>query len=193
MKFKIISYDTVNNTNETAIDLIKRNKFENGFVYALSQKKGKGQYGRKWISKKGNLFGSIFFHLKKNYPSVEEFSLINPILNINVVSNYCGKKNTFFKAPNDIYINKKKICGILQEVIIKGSKKYLIVGIGINILSNPKITNYPSTNIYKETKKKPRLLKIIKQITARYEQFFYNLDLYKFSNFKLKLEKLSLN
>ena len=193
MKFKIISYDTVNNTNETAIDLIKRNKFENGFVHALSQKKGKGQYGRKWISKKGNLFGSIFFHLKKNYPSVEEFSLINPILNINVLSNYCGKKNTFFKAPNDIYINKKKICGILQEVIIKGSKKYLIVGIGINILSNPKITNYPSTNIYKETKKKPRLLKIIKQIIAKYEQFFYNLDLYKFSNFKLKSEKLSLN
>ena len=193
MKFKIISYDTVNNTNETAIDLIKRNKFENGFVYALSQKKGKGQYGRNWISKKGNLFGSIFFHLKKNYPSVEEFSLINLILNINVVSNYCGKKNTFFKAPNDIYINKKKICGILQEVIIKGSKKYLIVGIGINILSNPKITNYPSTNIYKETQKKPRLLKIIKQIITKYEQFFYNLDLYKFSNFKLKLEKLSLN
>ena len=193
MKFKIISYDTVNNTNETAIDLIKRNKFENGFVYALSQKKGKGQYGRNWISKKGNLFGSIFFHLKKNYPSVEEFSLINPILNINVVSNYCGKKNTFFKAPNDIYINKKKICGILQEVIIKGSKKYLIVGIGINILSNPKITNYPSTNIYKETQKKPRLLKIVKQIIAKYEQFFYNLDLYKFSNFKLKSEKLSLN
>ena len=180
MKFKIISYDTVNNTNETAIDLIKRNKFENGFVYALSQKKG-------------NLFGSIFFHLKKNYPSVEEFSLINPILNINVVSNYCGKKNTFFKSPNDIYINKKKICGILQEVIIKGSKKYLIVGIGINILSNPKITNYPSTNIYKETQKKPRLLKIVKQIIAKYEQFFYNLDLYKFSNFKLKSEKLSLN
>ena len=193
MKFKIFKYDTVNSTNETALRLIKRTNCENGFVYALSQKKGKGQYGKKWISKKGNLFGSIFFHLKKNYPSVEEFSLINPILNINVVSNYCGKKNTFFKAPNDIYINKKKICGILQEVIIKGSKKYLIVGIGINILSNPKITNYPSTNIYKETKEKPRLLKIVKQIIAKYEQFFYNLDLYKFSNFKLKSEKLSLN
>ena len=193
MKFKIFKYDTVNSTNEKAIELIKKKKYENGFVYALSQKKGKGRYGRKWISKKGNFFGSIFFHLKKNYPSVEEFSLINPILNINVVSNYCGKKNTFFKAPNDIYINKKKICGILQEVIIKGSKKYLIVGIGINILSNPKITNYPSTNIYKETKEKPRLLKIVKQIIAKYEYFFYNLDLYKFSNFKLKLKKLSLN
>ena len=142
MKFKIFKYDTVNSTNEKAIELIKKKKYENGFVYALSQKKGKGRYGRKWISKKGNFFGSIFFHLKKNYPSVEEFSLINPILNIDILSKYCGRKNTFFKSPNDIYINKKKICGILQEVIIRGSKKYLIVGIGINLFSNPKIKNY---------------------------------------------------
>ena len=104
MKFKIFKYNTVNSTNEKAIELIKKKNYENGFVYAFSQKKGKGRYGRKWISKKGNFFGSIFFHLKKNYPSVKEFSLINLILNINVVSSYCGRKNTFFKAPNDIYI-----------------------------------------------------------------------------------------
>ena len=172
MKFKIFKYDSVNSTNEKAIELIKKKKYENGFVYALSQKKGKGRYGRKWISKKGNFFGSIFFHIKKNYPSVEEFSLINPILNIDILSKYCGRKNTFFKSPNDIYINKKKICGILQEVIIRGSKKYLIVGIGINLFSNPKIKNYPSTNIYKETKKKPKLLQIVNQIIVKYEQFF---------------------
>ncbi len=193
MKFKIFKYDTVNSTNEKAIELIKKKKYENGFVYALSQKKGKGRYGRKWISKKGNFYGSIFFHIKKNYPSVEEFSLINPILNIDILSKYCGRKNTFFKSPNDIYINKKKICGILQEVIIKESKKYLIVGIGINLFSNPKIKNYPSTNIYKETKKKPKLLQIVNQIIVKYEQFFSNLDLYKFLNFKLKSKKLLLN
>ena len=124
----------VNSTNDTAIKLIKEKKYENGFVYALMQKRGRGRYGKKWISKKGNLFGTIFFHLKKNYPSVKEFSLINPILNIEVLSKYCGRKNTFFKSPNDIFINDKKICGILQEVIIKGPKKYLLVGIGINLL-----------------------------------------------------------
>ena len=193
MKFKIFKYNIVNSTNEKAIELIKKKKYENGFVYALSQKKGKGRYGRKWISKKGNFFGSIFFHIKKNYPSVEEFSLINPILNIDILSKYCGKKNTFFKSPNDIYINKKKICGILQEVVTKESQKYLIIGIGINLLSNPKIKNYPSTNIYKETKKRPQVLKVLKQIISKYEEFFYHLDLYKFSNFKLRLEKLLLN
>ena len=193
MKFKIFKYNTVNSTNETAMRLIKRNNYENGFVYALSQKKGKGQYGRKWISKKGNFFGSIFFHLKKNYPSIEEFTFINPILNINVLSKYCSKKKTFFKSPNDIYVNKKKISGILQEVIIKGSKKYLIVGIGINLLSNPEIKNFPCTNIYKESRKKPKVLEIANLLVHKYEKFFSNLDLYKFLNFELQLKKLSLN
>ena len=193
MKFKILKYNDVNSTNEKAIELIKKKKYENGFVYALSQKKGKGRYGRKWISKKGNFFGSIFFHLKKNYPSVEEFSLINPILNIDILSKYCGRKKTFFKLPNDIYVNKKKICGILQEVIIKEQKKYLIVGIGINLFSNPKIKNYLSTNIYRETKKKLKLLEIVNKIIAKYEQFFSNLNLFKFLNFKLKSKKLLLN
>ena len=193
MKFKIFHFNNISSTNDMAIKLIRRKNYESGFVSAFSQKKGRGRRGRKWISKKGNLFGTIFFLLRKNYPSVEEFSLINPILNIDVLSKYCGKKNTFFKSPNDIYINKKKICGILQEVIIKGSKKYLIVGIGINLFSNPKIKNYPSTNIYKETKKKPKLLQIVNQIIVKYEQFFSNLDLYKFLNFKLKSKKLLLN
>jgi len=193
MKFKIFKYNTVNSTNEKAIELIKKKKYENGFVYALSQKEGKGCYGKKWISKKGNFFGSIFFHLKKNYPSVEEFTLINPILNIDILSKYCGRKKTFFKLPNDIYVNKKKICGILQEVIIKEQKKYLIVGIGINLFSNPKIKNYPSTNIYRETKKRLKLLEIVNKIIAKYEGFFLNLNLYKFVDFKLKSQKLLLN
>jgi BirA family biotin operon repressor/biotin-[acetyl-CoA-carboxylase] ligase len=81
----------------------------------------------------------------------------------------------------------------LQEVIIKEQKKYLIVGIGINLFSNPKIKNYPSTNIYRETKKKPKLLEIVNKIIVNYERFFSNLNLYNFLNFKLKSQKLLLN
>ena len=79
------------------------------------------------------------------------------MLNIDVLSKHCKENSLFFKSPNDIYIYKKKVCGILQETILKESKKYLIVGIGINILSNPKIKNYPITNLYTETKKKNKV------------------------------------
>ena len=48
---------------------------------------------------------------------------------------------------------KKKISGILQEVIFVREKKYLITGIGINIIKNPNIRNYPTTNLHEVTKK----------------------------------------
>ncbi len=62
MKFKIFSYDEVDSTNEIAKKLIKSTKYESGFVHALSQKKGKGRYGKRWISTRGNFFGTVFFH-----------------------------------------------------------------------------------------------------------------------------------
>ena len=193
MKFKILSYKSVESTNTIAINLIRKNNYKQGFVHALEQRKGRGRCGKKWISMKGNFFGSIFFQLKKNYPSTEEFNIINPMLNIEILSNYCGKNKRFFKWPNDIYINKKKICGILQEVITKESKKYLIVGIGINLLSNPNIKNYPSTNIFKETKQKLKVSKMLSLIVTKYENFFSNLNLYNFKNFKMKSKKSLMN
>ena len=48
-------------------------------------------------------------------------------------------------------IKKKKICGILQEIKFKNEAKFIIIGIGINLIKNPKIKNYPTTNILKET------------------------------------------
>ena len=52
-------------------------------------------------------------------------------------------------------MNRKKICGLLQETIISGNRKFLIIGIGVNIVSNPDVNNeYQATNILLETKKK---------------------------------------
>ena len=192
MKFKLFFYEEVDSTNNIAMNLIKTKNYNNGFIVASSQKKGRGRRGRKWISKKGNLFTSIFFHLKNSYPTVEQFTLINALINFDIIKKYCGRKKISYKPPNDIYINKKKICGILQEVVIKGSKKYLIVGIGINLLTNPKIYNNRATNIFRETKEKPKTLDIVKEIISKYEIFFTNLKLYDFINFKTQSKKLSL-
>ena len=46
-------------------------------------------------------------------------------------------KNINVKSPNDLLIKRKKFCGILQETLIHEGKKFMIVGIGINIKKAP--------------------------------------------------------
>tara|TARA_Y100000590_G_scaffold130439_1_gene148976 strand:- start:767 stop:1360 length:594 start_codon:yes stop_codon:yes gene_type:complete len=194
MKFKIFKFKKVTSTNDVAINLIKNKKKEFGYVYAQTQTKGRGRYGRKWISDKGNLFGTIFFQLKNNYPSFSEFTIINPIIISKVVSNFCSNKKITFKWPNDVLVNKKKICGILQEIITKNSKKFLIIGIGLNLTSNPHTNNkYKATNIFSESNKKPSIKKVINLIITSYEDFFVNLRNYNYKNFKKKIEKMAIS
>ena len=89
MRFKIFRYKNVTSTNDVAINLIREKKEENGYVLASKQTKGRGTYGKKWISAKGNLFSTIFFPLKKHYPPFNEFSIINPIIISSVIENFC--------------------------------------------------------------------------------------------------------
>ena len=150
MKFKVFKVKKVTSTNDEAMRLIKQERKEAGCIYADIQTNGRGSQGKKWVSEVGNFFGSIFFPLKKDFPSFAEFAIINPIIISDVIKEFCNKKISF-KWPNDVFVSEKKICGILQEVISFNSKKFLIIGIGINILSNPKISkNYQTTNIFLE-------------------------------------------
>ena len=64
MKFKRFKFKKVKSTNNTAIRIIKNYNLKNGMVISESQTNGKGQYGKKWISHKGNLFISFFHELK---------------------------------------------------------------------------------------------------------------------------------
>ena len=68
MKFKKINLQSVTSTNDIAISLIKKNEKKPSIIVANVQRKGRGTRGKKWISKKGNIFMSIFFKIneKKN-------------------------------------------------------------------------------------------------------------------------------
>ena len=61
MKLKIYKFSKVTSTNDIAIKLIKKKNKQSGCIYADVQTKGRGSKARKWISKKGNIFSSIFF------------------------------------------------------------------------------------------------------------------------------------
>ena len=193
MKFEIFNFTSVSSTNDVAISLIEKENKNSGCVYAEMQTKGRGTHGKNWISIKGNLFISIFFHLKENYPPFNEFSVINPLIVSEVIKNFCRDKVVSLKFPNDVFLNGKKICGILQETITFNKKNFLIIGIGMNVVSNPKIIDlYEATNILFETKKKINITKIIDSIIISYEEFFKFLNLYKYESYKNKAESMSV-
>ena len=170
MKLKQFNFKKVKSTNQTAIRLIKSSKNEFGLIVSEAQSKGKGQYGRKWISYKGNIFLSFFYKLENINLSLSSLTKINSFLVKNVISKYYKKKITF-KLPNDLLINKKKICGILQEKIEKSKKQYLIVGIGFNLIKSPNIPNYPTTNLLKITNQKINKKKFVKELKITFEKF----------------------
>ena len=168
MKFKIFRFKKVGSTNNTAIRIIKNSNIDNGMIIADTQKKGRGQYGKKWISFKGNLFISFFYNLDHLTVSLKKITIINCLLVKKLLSIYY-KNKIVFKKPNDLLINKKKICGILQEKISKLNKRYLIVGIGINLVKNPTLKNYPTTNLSELLNKKISKIKIEKEIKKIFE------------------------
>ena len=153
MEFKIFKFKKVKSTNNTAIRIIKNSNFKYGMITSNIQKNGRGQYGKRWISYNGNLFVSFFYKLENLSISLKQITLINCLLVKKLLSIYY-KNKIIFKKPNDLLIDKKKICGILQEKITKFNKKYLIVGIGINLIKNPNLKNYPTTNLYELLNKK---------------------------------------
>ena len=168
MKFKIFRFKKVESTNNSAIRIIKNSNTDYGMIIANEQKNGRGQYGKKWISYNGNLFVSFFYKLDHLKVSLKQITKINCLLVKKLLSIYY-KKKIIFKKPNDLLINKKKICGILQEKISKLKKKYLIVGIGINLVKNPNFKNYPTTNLSELLNKKVSKNKIEKKIKKIFE------------------------
>ena len=74
--------------------------------------------------------------------------------------------------PNDLLVNGKKISGILQEIIIKNNQRYIIVGVGINIIKSPYIKNYPTTNLFEITGKKINYKTAVKQLKSIFEKNF---------------------
>ena len=147
MKLKKFNFKIVNSTNDLAIQIIKNTNNKSGIVIAEKQKKGRGQYGKKWNSFKGNLFVSIFFQVNMVKLSLKNLTKINCLLVKKLLSSFY-KGKIIIKKPNDLLIDNMKISGILQETLSKSGEQFIIVGIGINLIKSPSIKNYLTTNLF---------------------------------------------
>jgi BirA family biotin operon repressor/biotin-[acetyl-CoA-carboxylase] ligase len=170
MKVKLLRFKSVKSTNDVALKLIQKNFLIPTMIVSRIQTHGKGTMGKKWISQKGNLFISIFFEIKQKKINFKHFAILNAYLLKNVLSKEILKKIQI-KWPNDLLHNKRKICGILQEVINYRDKKFLIVGIGINTNFYPKNKDFLSTSLKKIMNKEIDNNKVLNSIKNIYEHF----------------------
>ena len=106
MKFNVFRFNRVKSTNDTAIRIINKTNHTLGMVIAETQMKGKGQYGRKWISSKGNLFVSFFNELNNTKLSIEIITKQNCLLVKKLLSKFTKKK--FYLKGQTTYLLKKK-------------------------------------------------------------------------------------
>ena len=179
MKFKKLKYKKVKSTNDTAIRIIKNSNLKFGMIVSDTQVNGKGQRGNKWFSYKGNLFVSFFHELKNLNISLNSLTEINCLLVKKILNRYY-KKNITFKKPNDLLINKKKISGILQEIISISDKKFLIIGIGVNLVKSPKIKDYPTISLFELTNNRINKSKFENQLKEIFEKHLTKM--YKIGN-----------
>ena len=152
MKLRSLKFKSVKSTNDIALMLIKKDNIKPSIILSERQTKGRGTMGKKWISKKGNLFLSIFFDMSKKKIDFKKFTIINAYLLKRILAKKFSNKIKI-KWPNDLLFKKKKICGILQETVINAGKQFLIVGIGINTNLDPKNSSFPSTSLKHITNK----------------------------------------
>ena len=136
-------FETLESTNITAKNEAKNGAAEGTLIIARSQSGGRGRLGRSFYSPKGTgIYLSIV--LKPDILS-EDITLITPIAAISVSKaiETVTKKSPLIKWVNDIFLNNKKVCGILSEAMLnsEGSAEYVILGIGINLITP--VDGYP--------------------------------------------------
>lgn len=133
----IIYFNQVASTNEFALELIKQNLAENGtVVIAEFQSKGRGQYGKSWISEpfENLMFSIILKHVTKSAPDPFTINKIITLAMYQQLKSELPDHSVAIKWPNDILVNGKKICGILVENNFSGATlKHSVIGIGLNV------------------------------------------------------------
>ncbi|MCL2321331.1 MAG: biotin--[acetyl-CoA-carboxylase] ligase [Oscillospiraceae bacterium] len=137
LKNKIILLKEVDSTNDYA----KRNfdKLENGSIISAEiQSKGRGQFDRIWFSSPLDIKISIIIKEDIDIKNIYDFSII-PAAAVMAFLNELNIKSKI-KWPNDIMVDDKKIAGILVESFISDKLEGIIIGIGINITDENKIS-----------------------------------------------------
>jgi len=141
---RILFRRVVDSTNEWAKELAEFGVEEGTVIIAEQQTAGKGRLGREWISPKGGLWFSIVLRPCKSVGETTKLVFMASLA-VTEVLHQKYRLRTETKWPNDVMVNRRKICGILAETTTSDDKlSYVVLGIGIN--ANVQMDEYFATS-----------------------------------------------
>ena len=129
-KYEYYLVDTIPSTNTYFKENYKSYK-DKSILIALEQTEGRGRYDRIWKSSSSDIIFSILLKENKNYAIIAPLAICLGLEKFNIKAG--------IKWPNDVYLNNKKLSGILIEDIFNSRFVASIVGIGINMTDKPSL------------------------------------------------------
>ena len=133
---EILVLDQIDSTNNLAKQLAQQGAREKTVVIAKSQTNGKGRMGRSFVSESENgLYLTIILRPRLPMEQCVNITVLGAVALNEAILEVCNKESQI-KWVNDIYINEKKVSGILTEASFdfeSGSMQYAVIGMGINV------------------------------------------------------------
>lgn len=162
----------IESTNKKAKELAKKGVKPWTVIVAGEQISGYGKNKAVWFSPKGGLYFSVVLP-KSNITDLQALTILAAFIVAKIIKENF-KLEPFIKLPNDVFVNSKKIAGILTENIIGKDIKSSIIGIGLNtnIEKFPKDLENTATSLKIELGKKIDNKKILKQIVEGLKEQF---------------------
>lgn len=182
MKYKVLHFPILNSTNSYLKDNYKSLE-DFTFVSCDYQSSGKGRNDRVWTANSGeNLLFSLLIKNKEIIENYRYFPLISAFSVGEIIEKYTGKK-VEIKWPNDIYINDKKVAGILLEGSIPD---YVVIGIGINVNQKKFLGEYRKepTSLFLEINKEIDINNFKQDLYLKLFECLLSLNIYKDIAFK---------
>jgi len=170
----IYYFDSLASTMDGAMQLGIKSAPEGTIVLAETQSKGRGRMGRDWVSPK---YKGIYFSLILR-PQIPPQQL--PILTLLTAVSICEALESNYsleakiKWPNDIFIENKKLGGILTELNAEMDQvRFVVIGIGLNINNDRKSLMPSATSVFAEKGEIFNRVKILQLILKSIEENYF--------------------
>lgn len=137
--FELITYDTIESTNDAAIDWARAGGRDRVWFVARRQTQGRGRHGRPWIAPPGSLTASLLLIDGVPIALTSQLGFVAGVALAHALHGHpAADQRLRLKWPNDIVFDEAKLGGILIEgKELAGDRFASIIGIGVNCASYP--------------------------------------------------------